>query len=71
MKEMTPMTCLLDKLLDEQKFEDVLRLYDDKLVKMSKLPNSFLTAVTFTLYKQACIFSFVLLVNLFSLMLFI
>ena len=52
MKEMTPMTCLLDKLIDENMFDQVVQLYANKIAKMSKIPNSFLTAVTFSLYKQ-------------------
>ena len=52
MKEMTPMTCLLDKLIDEKMFDQVISLYEKKLSHMRKLPNSFLTAVTFSLLKQ-------------------
>lgn len=52
MKEMTPMTCLLDKLIDEKMFDQVISLYEKKLSHMRKIPNSFLTAVTFSLLKQ-------------------
>ena len=49
---MTPMTCLLDKLIDEKLYDQVIEIYDKKMIHMRKIPNSFLTAVTFSLFKK-------------------
>ena len=52
---MTSITCLIDKLIDIQSYDRVVELYDKKIVKLNKIPNSFITGVTFALYKQVAL----------------
>lgn len=58
MKEMSAMTCLLDKLIDEKMYDQVVELYEKKFINMRKIPNSFLTAVTYSLFKKVTLFIF-------------
>ena len=52
---MTSITCLIDKLIDIQSYDRVVELYDKKIVKLNKIPNSFITGVTFALHKQVAL----------------
>jgi hypothetical protein len=52
---MTSITCLIDKLIDIQSYDRVVELYDKKIGKLNKIPNSFITGVTFALYKQVAL----------------
>ena len=53
-----PITCLIDKLIDDRSYDRVIELYNKKIVKMSKIPNSFLTGVTCALYKQVVLIKY-------------
>jgi hypothetical protein len=55
---MMPITCFIDKLIDDRSYDRVIELYNKKIVKMSKIPNSFLTGVTYALYKQVVLIKY-------------
>lgn len=50
-EDLKTMTLVLDKLVEEKRFDNVWKFYVDHVSKLAKIPSSFLNAVTFSLMR--------------------